>query len=297
MNLINPRVTIRMSAYNHEAYVEQAILSIVNQTYQDFELIVIDDGSTDRTPEILERLSREYGFYYERQENMGVTKTLNKLIRMAKGVYLCGLASDDSFVPGRLEKQVAVLEANPDLAFVYGCAGYMDNSGRDLVELSQRPQQFEEGYIFDKLITRGMFFKPGTIMARRKIFEELGGYDESLQVEDYDWALRVCKDRRVGYIHEPLIKYRMHGEQFTQHPQKKRMIFDAELKMIRKWLPRGSGWRLIYYRVPYWFSLLRGQSKGWCMIFTLLCPLYLLKKNYLIQLVYFLGIKKEAAKF
>ncbi len=293
MNLVNPKVTVRMSAYNHEAYVEQAILSIVNQTYQDFELLVIDDGSTDNTPKILERLSQEHGFYYERQENMGVTKTLNKLVGMAKGGYLCGLASDDITVPDRLEKQVAFLDANPDLAFVYGYAKYIDDLGRDLAELNQRPQRLEDGNIFKKLITRGVFFKPGTIMARRQLFEELGGYDESLLVEDYDWLLRVCKDRRVGYIHEPLIKYRIHDEQFTQHPKKKRVIFEAELKMVRKWLPSIAGWRLIYYRVPYWFSLLRGHSRRWCILFAFFCPLYFLKKNYLVQLAYFLGLKKE----
>ena len=108
MNLVDPMVTVLVPAYNHEKYVEQTILSIVNQTYQDFELIVIDDGSSDQTPEILERLSQEHGFYFERQENMGVTKTLNKIISKAKGQYIVGCASDDAMPRNRLEIQDAM---------------------------------------------------------------------------------------------------------------------------------------------------------------------------------------------
>ncbi len=291
-----PKVSVLVPCYNHARYIEALVLSVINQSYANVELIVIDDGSTDSSVELLSELSSRYEFEFHRQENQGVTKTCNRLLGMATGDFISIVASDDVLVAGRLQKQVEFLKENPGVGFVYGAVEYIDDSGVEITARSNRPQRLEDGNIFDRLISSGMFFKPGTLMVPREVYEQVGVYDESLCVEDYDWVLRVCKERAVGCLREPLLKYRFHCEQFTQEPRKRRMIFDAELKMVRKWLPRAIGWRLVYYRVPYWFSLLREQSKGWCLLFSFLFPLYLWKKNYLIQLAYFLGLKQEPVK-
>jgi glycosyltransferase involved in cell wall biosynthesis len=294
INIANqPKVSILVPCYNHERYVEALVLSVINQSYPNVELIVIDDGSTDSSVEILSELSCRFGFKFQHQKNQGVTKTCNRLLGMATGDFMSIVASDDILVPGRIQKQVEYLRENPNVGFVYGAVEYIDDSGEEVVERRGRPQRLEDGNILDQLISRGMFFKPGTLMVPRAVYEQIGVYDESLCVEDYDWVLRVSEKWEVGCLNEPLLKYRLHSEQFTQEPRKKRMIFESELKVVRKWLPWAVGWRLVYYRVPYWFSLLRHQSRAWCLLFSFLFPLYLWKSNYLLQLAYFVGVKQE----
>lgn len=285
MNLVDPMVTVLVPAYNHEKYVEQTILSIVNQTYQDFELIVIDDGSSDQTPEILERLSQEHGFYFERQENMGVTKTLNKIISKAKGQYIVGCASDDAMPRNRLEIQVDALECNPAYDIVYGEVAYIDEKGKLLAERNMHPQMLPTGNIYDYVVKRGIFYKPGTQMIRMSVYDAIGLYDEKLLVEDFDWGLRVAEKHQYYALKEPCLLYRIHGDQFTVNPSKRKKIFYSELKLLRKRMPSWTAGRIAYYRVPYWMHLVQGWNRKALILFFLLLPIYMIHKPYLSRLL------------
>ncbi len=112
-------VSVIMSAYNHAAYVEQAIESILAQTYDNFELLVIDDGSSDDTAAIIEKLSRTHGFYFKRQENRGLPVTLNELVQISSGDYITACASDDFWPSTRLDEQVSLLVNNPEYDIVH----------------------------------------------------------------------------------------------------------------------------------------------------------------------------------
>ena len=281
MNLINPKVTVRMPAYNHADFVEQAVLSIINQTYQDFELIVIDDGSTDRTPQILERLSQEHGFHFERQENMGLTKTLNKITLMARGKYLADCASDDAMPLNRLELQVQALDDHPECDVVYGEVDYINGEGELIAERNMHPQVLPSGDIYDLVIKRGIFFKPGTQMIRMSVFDSVGLYDENLLVEDFDWGLRAAKKHKFYPLQAPCLLYRIHEDQFTVNPLKRRTIYESELKLIQKRFPSWDAVKIAYYRVPYWMHLVHDWSKLRLFLFLLLFPFYILHKPYL----------------
>lgn len=283
MNSTNPKVTVRMSAYNHEAYVEQAILSILNQTYQDFELIVIDDGSKDSTPEILERLSREHGFYYERQENMGLVRTLNKITPMARGEYLTGCASDDFWPPTRLEEQVAALDANPDSALVHGIPAIVDESGSIIQDAGYQLEHMLDGpEAFRDMVWRRKKFQTTTVMIRLSVFRELGGYDEKIAVEDIDWMLRVTRKYPVKAVGKVWSYYRKHGDNWTMTKAGVRKLIRAERQVAFK---LGFRWGLAfaYARIPIWLLLHRRAESKQRFIYLLLLPICFWNKMFLFN--------------
>ena len=108
-----PLVSVLLPSYNHARFVESAVRSVMEQQGVSFELIVIDDGSTDDSPQILEALQKELGFRYIHRENRGLVRTLNELLSLANGKYFCSFSSDDRMAPGRLAVQSAYLESHP----------------------------------------------------------------------------------------------------------------------------------------------------------------------------------------
>jgi alpha-1,3-rhamnosyltransferase len=283
MNLTNPKVTVRMSAYNHEKYVEQAILSIVKQTYQDFELLVIDDGSSDSTPAIIERLSKEYGFYYERQENIGLVRTLNKLVGMAKGEYMTGCASDDFWPLTRLEEQVAALDGNPDAALVHGIPAIVDEAGNIAKDERFGIEQMLDGDgAFKDMLWRRKKFQTTTIMIRLSVFWELGGYDENIAVEDVDWMLRVTRSYPVKAIDRVWSYYRKHGENWTMTPAGAHKLIFAERQVARK-LGGRAGYIFVFARVPSWLLLERRAQSGRRFLYLLLLPFYFWSKLFVFN--------------
>ncbi len=269
-----------MSAYNHERYIEQAILSIVNQTYQDFELLVIDDGSKDQTPAILKRLSEKYGFHFEVQQNQGLCPTLNKLIRRARGKYITGCASDDCWPPMRLEEQVAQLEGRPELDVVLGKHTIIDGEGQ-VVESGWRmrpPLRGRKEYY--PLLRRKRSFEAGTMMVRAQVFESVGLYDVSIDVEDFDWMLRATKVCNIGYCNRVWLYRRKHESNWTVTLKGKQNIRSSAAKLRQK-LGFKDGLIFWYYGVPRDFNVAvksKGRSKG---LYYLLLPLFLFNRDYL----------------
>jgi hypothetical protein len=115
-----PLVSVLMASYNHEQYVEAAVRSVMEQKGVDFELVVIDDGSTDHSPDILEKLQGELGFRYVHRENKGFVPTMNELLSLARGKYYCSFASDDIMPPDRLKKQSDFLSRHPRSVACFG---------------------------------------------------------------------------------------------------------------------------------------------------------------------------------
>jgi glycosyltransferase involved in cell wall biosynthesis len=135
MNLNNPLVSILIACYNHELYIKECLESILADGYQNFEIILIDDGSTDQSSEIIKEWivkNPTINIQYESQDNIGLTKTLNKLITIAKGDYLCMLASDDKLVSGGIQKRINGLHENPTKMAIIGDA-YVINSKSEII--------------------------------------------------------------------------------------------------------------------------------------------------------------------
>ena len=256
-----PLVSVLMASYNHEKYVEAAVRSVMAQKGVTFELIVVDDGSTDSSPQILERLQNEFGFRYVHRPNKGLVPTMNELLSMAQGKYFCSFASDDIMPPDRLKKQSNFLQAHPKAVACFGQVVPLYEGDKIGAEMDARylrsvPQvSFEESFLGKKAL-HGC----AEMFEREKILD-IGGYDERYYFEDYPLYLKIL----YRYGPQPVSKdivccyYREHGsnmhvnhdriygeilrmlsENFSAHPLYK--------KAVRAWKAN-------------WFSAVAAQSR------------------------------------
>lgn len=198
-----------MSVHNEEKYVKDAVDSILNQTFTEFEFIIIDDGSTDKTAEILK------GYTDNRlrlivQENLGLTRALNKGLKVARGVYVARMDGDDIAHPERLDREAKYLDAHTNVGIVGTFIRQVDENGR---YLKQCRYETESEKIKKKLWVDCPFCHP-TVMFRKSCIEKVGCYREKIgPAEDYDLWFRISEICDVANIAEPLHKYRIdpHG--------------------------------------------------------------------------------------
>jgi len=208
-----PLVTAVLVCWNHERFLEAAVLSAVRQTHADIQLIVIDNGSTDGSQAKLETLAAEHGFALVCQGNVGLVRALNQALAMARGKYFAALATDDVWLLDKTAKQVAFLEANPGVDLVSGQIAGIDAEGRPLdVPVVVRPGEVT----FADLMAHGGFIYGPTMMCRVETLRAMGGYDESLRIEDYSIALKFAHEgRRLVVLPDVLTHYRRHGNNWT----------------------------------------------------------------------------------
>lgn len=282
MNNSNPLVTVRMPAYNHERYIEKAILSIVNQTFQDFELIVINDGSTDRTPEILDRLSEEYDFQVIHQENAGLTTTLNRLISLAKGQFITGCASDDFWPETRLEEQVKCFERNPDADLVHGNFTTADGDSQILPNGGLKGQPIDGPNEFPHFVRRKRSYLTGTIMVRTKAFHEVGCYDEKIAVEDFDWMLRATRLLNIKYSEQSWAFYRRHGNNWGMTVSGAAKMADSSYQEAKK-LGLYWGGVFLFYKAPALLRLEMTACRKRRFLIYLLFPVLMFDREFTRQ--------------
>jgi alpha-1,3-rhamnosyltransferase len=207
---MQPLVTIFISSYNHERYIEQTIQSVLHQSYRPIELIVIDDGSSDRCPAIIERLSKEHGFQFRSQANRGLAVTLNLGLSLAQGKYFCPLGSDDLMLPPKTELQVAYMEAHPEVAVCGSNVLAVDEYGHPIARhqrnLPARVMDFDD--IFSN---RQPAIAASTAMLRTDVLKSVGGYDVNIRLEDFAlWLKLTHSGHRIGALEEVLLHYRKH---------------------------------------------------------------------------------------
>lgn len=209
MTAASPRISVIVPSYNHARFVRRCIESIINQTCKDYELIVIDDGSTDDSRLILEDLKKQHGFTLILQENAGVARTLNRAIREhAKGKYISVCASDDYYLPHKLETQLAYMERHPDVPMCYGKVYVVDEDDNVVEKLTvHRNKNLKGGEIFPDILLQ-KFHLPVTYFIRKSIFEEVGYYREDIITEDFYMNLSISVNRHIGYIDDFLLCYR-----------------------------------------------------------------------------------------
>jgi glycosyltransferase involved in cell wall biosynthesis len=213
-----PKVSVIIPAYNRANYIAESIQSVLDQTFADFEIVVVDDGSTDNTREVIESF-HDPRIRHFHQENRGPAAAANRAMELSRGEYISLFSSDDDLLPTALEKGVQVLDAHPEVAFSYGQTYLMDERGR-VFDLPKKPKYsyIREGMEEIKgLLTRGDYIPTPTVMVRRSYLFEVGLYDPTFRYgsEDFDLWVRLAKKYKVAYIAEPLIKYRVHSSSLT----------------------------------------------------------------------------------
>ncbi|RME99895.1 MAG: glycosyltransferase, partial [Bacteroidetes bacterium] len=206
---MDPLVTVYITNYNYAAYIEQAIESVLAQTFQDFELIIIDDGSTDGSRHIIERYTGRPNIRAIYQQNKGLNATNNVAIRAARGKYLMRLDADDFLERPALGVMVSLLEADPELGLVFPDYYYVD-------EHNNRTGQ-ERRHHFDDEVT--LYDQPAhgaCTMVRLGFLKALGGYDESFDCQDgYELWIKFINFHKVTNISRPLFSYRRHSSNLT----------------------------------------------------------------------------------
>jgi glycosyltransferase involved in cell wall biosynthesis len=227
----NPQVTVLLPVRNGSAHLSAALESILAQSFRDFELLVIDDGSTDATPEILRSNGDPRLRVITHLQNIGLVPALNRGLELARGEFVARQDHDDISLPGRLQKQVRHLQAHPDCALVGTEAVQTDERGRRMYRLL-RPHGAEaiRWYLcFDNA------FIHSSVMFRRKVVrDEFGGYAPSFHSEDYALWSRIARTRETANLPEPLLLYREHGSSVTgSMSPEDAAAFDAATTAIR----------------------------------------------------------------
>jgi glycosyltransferase involved in cell wall biosynthesis len=197
-----PKVSVVIPTYNCAHYLEQAIESVMNQTYHDLEIIVLDDGSTDDTAQAVQKYGANIN--YIRQENRGLPSARNSAIKASSGEFIALLDADDWWEPAKLSEQVPILDEDPELCLVYSDLEVVYDDGSVIPSfLSSRPIA-TSGYVFDQLL-QSSFILPSTVILRRSCLDKVGMFDESMRShEDIDLWLRLCQRWNVALVRKPL---------------------------------------------------------------------------------------------
>jgi len=211
-----PTVSVLVKSYNHATYVRQTIESVLSQSFQDFEIVVTDDGSTDETPDILRSFDDPRVRLEVWSENQGISAAMNATIARARGRYLAILNSDDWALPGRLEKQVAFLDRNEDVSAVFGLPHPVDDSGEPTAAFNDfhAPLRFAD---YSRRSWLRQFFLCGnclcapTAMIRREVYDAVGRYDLRLtNLQDFDmWIRMLLAGHNLHVLPEELTAFRI----------------------------------------------------------------------------------------
>lgn len=240
-----PLISIIMPCYNHEAYVEQSIQSVIGQPYRNVELIAIDDGSKDRTPEIVEGLAKKYGFYHElHQVNQGVCHTMNKAIGLAKGRYIKFLASDDFLHEQSVWEFVNHMENNPEVDACFGDLLQVNQEGNTVRCLKSGLQtrftsKFPVNSVIDISADMALQVSPiigPSFIIKKSVLDEFGRFDESQVVEDWDLFLfLVCRSKKISYIPAVAGFYRTFGPKDRPYRKDYKKQFLTDIHIVTKY--------------------------------------------------------------
>ncbi len=235
---MNPTVSVVIPTYNTAKYISEAVESVLAQTYRDFEIIVVDDGSTDNTYEVIKQChannvqevqlievinpfertkltepnqrTQQTKLLYIYQTNGGRASARNTGIKAAKGKYVAFLDSDDLWTPGKLEKQVEIMEGNENIGFLFGDKQRFSDDGKIITSSMFARRGYDLNFFGDPLFVRdpyrklleANFIPTGTIILRRECFDRSGLFDEAIYVEDWEFWLRIALFNNLAYSTE-----------------------------------------------------------------------------------------------
>jgi glycosyltransferase involved in cell wall biosynthesis len=232
---MNPAVSVITPTYNYGRYIAGAIESVLGQTLSDLELIVIDDGSTDDTPEVVQHYRGDGRLRYFRVDRIGHAAARNVGVRLAQAPLVAFLDADDLWLPRKLERQAAVFRDVPTLGVVYTRALWIDEAGREL-EREQPP--LCRGDVLDELF-RSNVVCLSSALVRADVFHKVGLFDEALPLAvDFDLWLRVAMHYRFDYVDAPLVKYRVGHGQLSRRLEERLLV---ALRVMDRFLDEYGG--------------------------------------------------------
>lgn len=261
-----PLVSVLIPAYNHENYIQETIESIINQTYPNIELIILDDGSKDKTWEKITELkpkceNRFVKIHFETKQNEGTCITLNKLLKLSSGEFVYIIASDDLTKPQAIEKEVKFLQDNPDYALAVGDNEYVDSMGKQIFRTQKAftsniknakyktvkeflSSKLKIDFLSDDFGSYKTLYKenyiPNGYLIRKNIFETIGNLTKNAPLEDFWLMLQISKYKKMKYIDEILFSYRIHDTNTIGNSTRMRELTtqtrNYEQKLLEKYL-------------------------------------------------------------
>jgi glycosyltransferase involved in cell wall biosynthesis len=224
----NSLVSIIIPNYNHARFVSDAINSVMKQDYQNVEIIVVDDGSTDNSRKVIGQFGDQVKYIYH-QKNAGLSVARNTGIHASNGVFIGVLDADDMYEPAFISTLVASLEANPDADGIYCGYRFVDQENNPLPQIENRSVPSDELYTS---LLDGNFFVPESIFLRRYVYDDVGLFDEALRAcEDWDVWLRVTKKYRIIHVPEILTRHRILAGSMSTDPLR---MLTSRLAVLKK---------------------------------------------------------------
>jgi alpha-1,6-rhamnosyltransferase len=224
-----PLVSILVPCFNHELYIEECLLSILSQDYDNFELIVVNDGSTDSSAEKIEALRQVHGFQFYQQDNKGVSAALNNALGHARGELIITHDSDDVMLAGRIRRQVGYMQEHPEVGLLGAKVIYIDAKGKPLKHkmASNAPVQ---RWSFDQLLADAYAVGAPVAMYRREAIDKVGGYDPSIKVQDFQMTLRIAEaGYQVDILPDRVTLYRRHETNISKTAYKSQLVYDLKV--------------------------------------------------------------------
>lgn len=225
-----PTISVVLPVYNAEKYIRKSLESILAQTFTDFEILLVDNASTDSTIEILKSYTDPRIRIIINPSNLGLIASLNIGLNSARGKYIARMDHDDIALPERFQKEYDFLESHQDIVLVGTWSNIMD-SNENFIRIHKNPLQ--NNVIKYELMFGNTITHP-SIMMRRDIVNAVGGYDSAwINTEDYNLYSRLIRNHKLANIGEPLINYRVHGASLTNEASSQVVMHENTKKMIR----------------------------------------------------------------
>lgn len=236
----SPKVSVVVKSYNHAPYVRQTIQSILDQSFQDFEIVVTDDNSSDGTPDVVRQFHDDRIKLEVSPRNNGISMTMNSVIARARGEYIAILNSDDFALPGRLETQVDFLEKRPDVSALFGLPLPVDENGKQTASFNDFDRalsfpDFNRSTWLNSFFFRGNCLCAPTAMVRRSVYDKVGNYDPRLtNLQDFDMWIRVLK---AGYnivlLPEQLTAFRIRNDNKNMSAPRRDSILRHHFELVQ----------------------------------------------------------------
>jgi glycosyltransferase involved in cell wall biosynthesis len=206
---MNPKVSVIIPNYNYEKFIAATIESVLSQTYENIEIIVVDDGSKDNSLKVLERFGEKLRVI--QQKNAGVSAARNNGVQNSTGEFIAFLDADDIWLPEKLQRQIERFNADSEVGLVHCSMTLIDPQDQPIDE----NRNGQEGWVSTEFLRfeRGVVVgASSTALVKRSIFDEIGGFDVCLSTAaDWDFCYQVSRKYKFGFVTEPLVLYRMHG--------------------------------------------------------------------------------------
>jgi len=211
-----PKVSVIIPTHNRADLIHSTISSVLNQTFQDFEIIVVDDASKDNTPEVVSSFDDGRIKYIRNEINKGDAVARNVGVINSSYEYVAFLDDDDEWVPEKLEKQVNLMENSPqEVGCVHTGALSIDKVNKKELEIKASGKR---GDLFDEMLM-GNYIITSSLLSRKACFERVGLFDESIPYcSDYDMWIRISREFKFEYINQPLVKYHVHENKLSNNP-------------------------------------------------------------------------------